>query len=151
MLTINAAIARPLSKPLTDAALGGAAGAFGFGGVGAGVVVVAGRVTPVAGAAVGGRGAVGAGRAPGAAPAAGGVLTAGAAAGAAGAAGDWVGAAAAVPGAPAPGRVGNRIVAVGLGGKLILTVSFFGWTFAGSGGLGAPGGTLGLSSAINLF
>jgi len=38
----------------------------------------------------------------------------------------------------------------GLGGKLIRTVSFFGCTFAGSGGFGgtAPAGILGLLSAI---
>jgi hypothetical protein len=42
--------------------------------------------------------------------------------------------------------------AVGLGGKLMRTVSFFGWTFAASPGFGgtAPAGELGTFSAINL-
>jgi hypothetical protein len=50
--------------------------------------------------------------------------------------------------------------AVGFGGKLIRTVSFFGWIFpdslalGGAGGVGgvtpAPGGTFGLLSAISL-
>src|SRR6267143_1175578 len=41
-----------------------------------------------------------------------------------------------------PGSVGNLIVAAGLGGRLMRTVSFFGWTLAASDGLGgaAPGG-----------
>ncbi len=52
-------------------------------------------------------------------------------------------------GAP-PGSVGNLIVAAGLGGKLMRTVSFFGCTLAASDGLGgtAPGGGFGSFSAI---
>lgn len=88
--------------------------------------------------------------------------TAGAAAPAraAGGAAVWAGAAAenAGAGAAAPpplgppgGRVGSLIVgaAEGLGGKLIRTVSFFGWTFPVSffGGT-APVGILGMFSAI---
>ena len=55
------------------------------------------------------------------------------------------------PGEPAAGSVGNLIVgeALGLGGKLIRTVSFLGCILAASPGLGgAPLGTLGLFSAI---
>jgi len=55
---------------------------------------------------------------------------------------------------PPGGSVGNLIVgaAEGLGGKLMRTVSFLGWTLAPSGGLGgtAPPGKLGLLSAIIL-
>lgn len=45
------------------------------------------------------------------------------------------------------------MVAVGLGGKLIRTVSFFGCTLAASAGLGGtpPGGGFGLLSAIKLL
>jgi hypothetical protein len=54
---------------------------------------------------------------------------------------------------PPGGRVGNLMVgaAEGLGGKLMRTVSFLGWTFELSGGLGgtAPPGKFGLLSAIN--
>ena len=88
------------------------------------------------------RGAGGAGACAGAAA----VLSAGA--GAAAAAGPPLG--------PPGGRVGNLIVgaAEGLGGRLMRTVSFFGWTFPVSflGGT-APAGTLGIFSAItfNLF
>lgn len=124
MATTKAAIARPLSSPLTAAALAGAGvGAFGFGAVeaaadvaGRAVVatVVAGLGAPGAadaggrdagalGAGVGGLNAEGGGGAPPAAKF-----------GAAGTAG------------PPVGNVGNRIVAVGLGGKLMRTVSFFG-------------------------
>jgi hypothetical protein len=39
--------------------------------------------------------------------------------------------------------------AVGFGGKLMRTVSFFGCIFAASDGFGAPGGTFGVISAIN--
>ena len=56
---------------------------------------------------------------------------------------------------PPGGSVGNLIVgaAEGFGGRLMRTVSFLGWTFAPSGGLGgtAPPGKLGMLSAINLF
>lgn len=52
---------------------------------------------------------------------------------------------------PAGGTLGNRIVgeAVGFGGKVMRTVSFFGWTLA-SAGLGgtAPPGVFGMFSAI---
>ena len=81
------------------------------------------------------------------AAAAAGRAAAGAAAGAA--------AADAAPGvAPVGGNEGNLIVgeAVGLGGKAIRTVSFFGCTFAASGTGGvAPGGGLGVGSAIKLI
>jgi hypothetical protein len=53
---------------------------------------------------------------------------------------------------PLAAGVGNLIAGapVGLGGKLIRTVSFFGWTLAASAGLGgtAPDGKLGMFSAI---
>jgi hypothetical protein len=58
---------------------------------------------------------------------------------------------------PVAGMVGSLIVAVevGLGGRLIRTVSFFGWTLAASDGLGGGGGgggvlpgTFGVLSAI---
>ena len=54
---------------------------------------------------------------------------------------------------PAAGKVGNLIVAVGLGGRLMRTVSFFGCTLAASTGFGGipPGGRLGLLSAIKLI
>jgi len=124
MLMTMAAIARALSKPLTVADRTGAgAGAFGFGAVGdcpavvgrvaVAAVEVAGRGPPNVAAngapAVGGRGALGAGL--------GGAGAAGAAAPAA-----TGGADAGPPG----GNDGNRIVAVGFGGKLIRTVSFLG-------------------------
>ena len=56
---------------------------------------------------------------------------------------------------PPAGMDGSLIVgdALGLGGNAIRTVSFFGCTFAASGGLGgtgAAGGTIGLFSAIRL-
>lgn len=123
-----AASARPLSRPLTvgAAAIGAGRGAEGGGGA----------CLAAVGAAVPGRGAVGAAGAACAAA----VLSAGAGA-AAGAAG------------PPGGRVGNLIVgaAEGLGGKLIRTVSFLGWTFPVSffGGT-APVGMLGMFSAIKL-
>jgi hypothetical protein len=61
--------------------------------------------------------------------------------------------AAAGPAAPLAGSVGSLIVAVGLGGKLIRTVSFLGCTFAASPGLGgtAPPGKLGVGSDISYF
>src|ERR1700686_2987908 len=53
---------------------------------------------------------------------------------------------------PPGGSVGNLMVgaAEGLGGRLMRTVSFLGWTFEASGGLGGtmPPGKLGLFSAI---
>ena len=131
-----AAMARAVSNPLTLRAAGAAAAGAGRAvEVGAG----AGRATDAAVPPVGGRGGGGAalaGRGGAAGPAAGG--TAGAPACAT---------AAAAGGAPA-GKVGNLIVAVGLGGRLIRTVSFFGWTLAASGGLGGtpPGGFGGFSA-----
>ena len=104
-------------------------------------------------------GAMGAaGRAAGrcAAGAAAGAAVAGRAAGAAGAApcDGSVNAGAPAVGPPG-GSVGNLIVgaAEGLGGRLMRTVSFLGWTFAPSGGLGgtAPPGKLGMFSAIIIF
>jgi hypothetical protein len=66
------------------------------------------------------------------------------------------GAAAALLGGDEPGaRVGSLIVGaeVGLGGRLMRTVSFLGWTFEASAGLGgsAPPGDVGLMSAITLL
>ncbi len=95
---------------------------------------------------------------------AGGALEAGGA-GAAGAALDGAGAAATTAtGAAAPlvgggvpgASVGNLIVGadVGLGGKLMRTVSFLGWTLeasAGLGGMAPPPGVIGLSGIIFLF
>jgi hypothetical protein len=134
-----AAMARPISNPLTPRRTGAGAiagraipdavaGAAAIAGLGAELVAgaaVAGRaVGGPAGAAVAGRGEAGGGP---------GVAVAGA------------------PGAPVAGSEGSLMVAVaGLGGRLIRTVSFFGCTFAGSGGFGgtAPAGILGLLSAI---
>jgi hypothetical protein len=105
---------------------------------------------PIAGAA----GAIGrgAGRAAGAAVGAGRGVGDGGVAACAGAAGVGAAGAAAVGGADAAGA-GILIVgaAVGLGGKLIRTVSFFGCTLAASAGLGgtAPEGVFGMFSAIN--
>jgi hypothetical protein len=137
-----AAIARPMSSPLTPRRTGAVAGTARAAVV---VVVVVVRVAvPVAGAA--GRAAV-AGAAGAAVTGRGGV----------GAAGAPVAAGAAVlpvAAAPVAGTAGNLIVAVGFGGvgKLIRTVSFFGWTFAASGlGGTPPGGTFGVLSAIVIF
>jgi hypothetical protein len=56
---------------------------------------------------------------------------------------------------PPAGRVGSLIVGeeLGLGGRLMRTVSFLGWTFAASAGRGgtAPPGVIGLLSAISMF
>ena len=103
-------MARTLSNTLTVAGAGLRAGAAAV--AAAGFATVAGAPTRVDGAAVAGRGAGGA------------VIGAGAAAGAAVAAG----AGAAEPADEAGGRLGSLIVgeAVGLGGKEIRTVSFFG-------------------------
>jgi hypothetical protein len=130
-----AAMASPMSSPLTPRRTGAVAGTAREGAAAVVVVVrvavvvaVPGRgaVAGAAGAAVAGLGGVGAG----------GAAAAEAAAGAAGA---------------APGTLGSLIVAVGLGGvgRLMRTVSFFGWTFAGSGlGGTPPPGTFGVLSAI---
>ena len=64
------------------------------------------------------------------------------------------GAAVALPDAGMPGAsVGSLIVGaeVGLGGRLMRTVSFLGWTFAASAGRGgsAPPGDVGVFSAIS--
>jgi hypothetical protein len=134
-----AAMARPISSPLTPRRIT-AGPATGRATDGAGAAAIAGRAAvPVAGAAGAGR-AVGGGA--GAA-----VAGRGAVGGAAGAA--VAGAAAGAP--PAAGNEGSLIVAVaGLGGRLIRTVSFFGWTFAASAGFGGtpPGGLFGVLSAI---
>ena len=107
---------------------------------------MAGPVTTVIGAARG-AGAAGRGAAVGAAVAARGTW-AGAGAPTAGA-----GAAAGPPAGPPGGSVGSLIVgaAEGLGGKLMRTVSFLGWTLPVSffGGT-APPGVLGMLSAITL-
>lgn len=73
--------------------------------------------------------------------------------GGAGAAAEGAGAAAGADAdAALAAGVGNLIAGapVGLGGKLMRTVSFFGWTLAASAGLGgtAPVGKLGMFSAI---
>src|SRR5262249_40638494 len=103
-----------------------------------------------------------AGRGAGAAAGRGGAAAAGAAApvrgagACAGAAVPIVGAGAAVgpPVGPPGGRGGNLMVgaAEGLGGKLIRTVSFFGWTLPVSffGGTAPPGG-FGMFSAISFL
>jgi hypothetical protein len=64
------------------------------------------------------------------------------------------GAAALAEGGGAPGAsVGSLIVGadVGFGGRLMRTVSFFGWTFEASAGLGGrpPPGDVGILSAIS--
>ncbi len=119
-----ATIARTLSKPLTPAMIG-AGESEGRGAAGA--------------AEAAGRDAMGAGPE---------VRGAAAATGAAAADGGGAGAA---PEGPPGGSVGSLIVgaAEGLGGKLIRTVSFLGWTLPVSffGGT-APVGMLGIFSAI---
>ena len=134
-----AAMPRPTSRPLTLRALAGAGGRAGAGGVAPGgravgaPVLVGGRETEAtvtgAPAAVGGRGAAGA-----ATP-----MEEGGAEGADG---------------PPAGRVGSLMVGedVGLGGRLMRTVSFFGCTLAASGGFGGMGAPdSGLVSDIILF
>ena len=124
--TTAAAIARPMSRVLT-------AGRPATGAAAARGAAAAERVA--AGAAAAARGALG-----------------GRAAAALGA--DAGGAAAGPPVGPPGGSVGSLMVgaAEGLGGKLIRTVSFLGWTFPVSffGGT-APLGTLGIFSAIKLI
>ncbi len=122
-----AATARMVSRGLLTGTAT-AEGWAGRGGAGAAArVTVAGAAAPIRGAA---------GTAAGAAVA------------------DNAGAGAAVEAAAGPpgGRVGNLMVgaAEGFGGKLIRTVSFFGWTFPVSffGGT-APAGMFGMFSAIN--
>src|SRR5579884_1482501 len=108
---------------------------------------------PTVGRAGGGGGRCCMGFGPAAATGAAPTRGAAAAAGAAAAGGGGVGG---IPGAPAEGppggKVGSLIVgaAEGLGGRLMRTVSFLGWTLEGSPGLGgsAPPGKLGFISAI---
>ena len=123
--TIAAAIAKPLSNPLTPA--GRATGRWGTVAGRGGAAAACGR----AGGAAGGGGAVGAAAETGAAVELG---------------------AATVGGAAAAAGEGILIVGevVGLGGRLIRTVSFFGCTLAASAGLGgaAPAGGFEFSSAI---
>jgi hypothetical protein len=74
----------------------------------------------------------------------------------AGTAATATGAAVALVGGEEPGAsVGSLMVGadVGLGGKLMRTVSFLGWTFAASAGFGgsAPPGDVGLFSAISFL
>ena len=115
-----------------------------------GVAVGRGVVATGRGAAVGAAGAAGLAAAAGAATA----LTAGAGAAAAADPDNGIGA----PVGPPGGSVGSLMVgaAVGLGGKLIRTVSFLGWTlpvdfFNGSAPEGVPGnGLVGGMSAIGL-
>src|ERR1700678_4595703 len=112
------------------------------GAMGRGAAVGAAGLAAVAGAAI---------RA-GEAPELGGVGGAGAAlddAGAVATTATATGAAAPLPGADEPGaKVGSLIVGaeVGLGGRLMRTVSFFGWTFEDSAGFGgsAPAGDGGI-------
>jgi hypothetical protein len=155
-------MAKPTSKPLTffseiTLALAGGAAAAGAPAAGRAVVAAAVAAAAAAGAdagrADGGGGAPVAGRAGAEAGAA--ALAAGRATLAAGAPGGGgvigrgaaTGAAAPVAGGGGPpaGNVGNLMVAVGFGGKLMRTVCFF----EGSGA-GAAGGTLGGLSAIKL-
>ena len=100
-----------------------------------------------------GRGDAAAGRGAAAAGAAAPIRGAGACVGAAVPIGGAGAAAAGPPVGPPGGNVGNLIVgaADGLGGKLIRTVSFLGWTFPVSffGGT-APPGVFGMFSAINV-
>ena len=122
-----AAMASPLSNPLTLAAAAGRAGA----GAGPGFWEVAAGANRWAAGAAEGRGAGGADEAE---------VTAAAATGAA-----------VAPVGPPGGSVGNLIVgaAEGFGGRLMRTVSFLGWTLPVSffGGM-APVGMLGMFSAI---
>ena len=118
----TAAMAKPVSRPLTVEATAGRGARTGFGAAGAAALGAA-AAAETAGAATGEATGTAAG-----AEAAGG----GAALTAAG--------------------TGILIVgaAVGLGGRLIRTVSFLGWTFAASAGFGgtAPVGMFGIFSAI---
>jgi hypothetical protein len=131
-------MASPLSKPVKPETI---AGAIGRGAGAAGLAEGAGAETRagVAGPADD----EGAGALAGAGAATGTATTA-------------TGAAAALADGDPPGaRVGNLIVGadVGLGGKLMRTVSFFGWTFDASAGLGgwAPPGDVGILSAITFY
>jgi len=129
-------MASPKSRPLTRRGAAGGLGPWaGAGGAGA----LAGAAVVKPGRCPGGGGGTGAEAALGAAEAAtAGGGGGGAVAGAGGA-------------APPAGRVGSLMVAVGLGGKLMRTVSFFGCTLAASPGFGGtgPAGGLGTFSAIN--
>src|SRR5580658_7032357 len=131
-------MASPLSNPETLATIGAAIGRGAT--EGAGACLGAGVRTPGLGAALG---AAGAGVA--------------AALGGAAAPTEATGAAEPLAGGAAPGaRVGSLIVGaeVGLGGKLMRTVSFFGWTLAASAGLGGmepPPGDVGIFSAISFI
>jgi len=128
-------MASPLSKPVKPETTASAAGR------GAGAAAGLGTVAAETRAGVAG---------PAEAAGAGALAGAGAAVATATATG-----AAALVGGGAPGaNVGNLMVGadVGLGGKLMRTVSFFGWTLEASGGLGgvAPPGDVGILSAIFL-
>jgi len=124
-------MANPWSNPLKLRAIG----AIGRGAGAAEGLAGAGAAMRVAGAPAGGVGGAGAREA--------------AAAGAAAADVELAPADAGTPGA----SVGSLIVGaeVGLGGRLMRTVSFLGWTFAASAGLGgsAPPGDVGIFSAIS--
>jgi hypothetical protein len=150
-----AAMAKPISRPLTAFlapanAAGRAVGAAGLA-VGAGAATPTeegGRATDAALAPeTGGAGAAG--------EAEGGRETAGGAAAAAGGGGGAGVEAGGGGGEPPAGKLGSLIVAdeEGFGGKLMRTVSFLGWTFAASPGLGgtAPAGVLGVFSAIKIY
>ncbi len=144
-----AAMPRPTSNPLTLRAPAEAGGRGAPAGAPAGrpagaPVFVAGRLAAAGAAAAPATARLGA-------PAVGGRGGGGAAPAGAAAAG-----AEEAPGAAGPpaGRVGSLIVGdeVGLGGRLIRTVSFFGWIFAASGGFGGTEspGVVGLFSDIVL-
>jgi len=128
-------MAKPLSNPLKPVTTGATIGRGAATGA-ADLATVAGVERAGAAAAGGGVGGAGA-------------LEAGATAGATatGAAEPMLG------GGPPGASVGSLIVGadVGLGGKLMRTVSFLGWTFEASAGLGgsAPPGGVGTLSAIS--
>ena len=156
--TTAAAIASPVSSPLmvclADATTGRGAGEAGRA---AGAAATEERGAPagggetLAGAELG-RGA----GAPGGVDAGAGVTAGPAEAGAApaGTEGNLIVALGLAAGGGAPTALGGTGPAPGFGGKLIRTVSFFGWTLALSAGLGGMpegGGGTGLLSAINLL
>jgi len=148
--TTAAAMAKPISRPLTvffadDAGGRGAGAAERAAGAGAATPAEEGGRATAAPLApeVGGTGGAGEAEA--------GRAGAGAAGAAAAEGGGALGAADGGGGPPA-GRLGNLMVAdeEGLGGRLMRTVSFLGWTLAASPGLGGtgPAGMFGVFSAI---
>ena len=138
MANTAAATAKPTSNPLMTGADGGRAG----------------RAAGAGAAAVRGAGPAAAGRAPAAAGAAGATEALAPGGRATVAPGLTAAGAPVAPGGGAPpaGNVGSLIVGaeVGLGGKLMRTVSFFGWTLPVSflGGSPPEGGLGGISAII---